>query len=197
MPRICLSSMSRCRGSRASALRAVEQLRQLAPPVPNELLALARHADDQRLAVAGIGSRLAADLADWLLAVAHAAVIGTKGRASAVPPSASRPLGLHRLPGDVARGCSPPAGLIREGAPAGWDCVLRDPGCYSGGSYRRNSRSVSFTSLCGPGVAVSWPPLTLRYLRVPPTTVSRVWFVERWVPTALSWPLCRRRVAVS
>jgi len=63
--------------------------------------------------------------------------------------------------------------------------------------YRRNSRSVSFASLCGPGVAVSWPPRTLMYLLVPPTTVSRVRFVQRWMPSALSWPPGKRNVAVS
>jgi hypothetical protein len=76
-------------------------------------------------------------------------------------------------------------------------CAARSRLGESHRGYRRNSRSVSFASLCGPGVAVSWPPRTLMYLLVPPTTVSRVRFVQRWMPRALSWPPGKRNVAVS
>ena len=76
-------------------------------------------------------------------------------------------------------------------------CAARSRLGESRRGYRRNSRSVSFASLCGPGVAVSWPPRTLMYLLVPPTTVSRVRFVQRWMPRALSWPPGTRNVAVS
>ena len=60
----------------------------MAPPVPNKLLALARHDDDdRRLGVAGALNRPVADLADRLLVGAHTVIIGIEAIALQRRPS--------------------------------------------------------------------------------------------------------------
>jgi len=64
---------------KSAGLGSLQQLEHVAPPVANELLALARHDDDdRRLGVAGGVNWPAADLADRLLFGAHTVIIGSE-----------------------------------------------------------------------------------------------------------------------
>ena len=62
---------------RGRGLSPLEQFEHVAPLVPNKLLALARHDDDDhRLGLAGAVDWLSTDLADWFLVGAHPPLIG-------------------------------------------------------------------------------------------------------------------------